>query len=260
MLSKSQISLVVSLHQKKFRKQEGLFVAEGEKIVEELLASSWTVKKIFATESFLQKTDLKKKKKSSIKWVEVSENELKKISSLATPNKVLALVEMPVDRLEEEKIKNSLSLVLDDISDPGNLGTILRIADWFGIGQIICSQDTADCYNAKVVQASMGSLFRIRIHYKDLKNFLEQNTLTTKLHVYGMMLSGENIYSADLSSPGFIVVGSESKGIREELKNYFSHALFIPSFSSAENKPVPDSLNAAVAAAIVCAEFRRREW
>src|SRR6185369_12254870 len=130
MLSKSQISLVASLHQKKTRKQEGLFIAEGEKIVEELLDSSLVVQKIFATESFLEKLDMKRKKKSSIEWAEVTESELKSISSLTTPNKVLALAEIPSYLPDEEKLKTSLSLMLDDINDPGNLGTIIRIADW----------------------------------------------------------------------------------------------------------------------------------
>ena len=257
MLSKSQISLVKSLHQKKFRKEEGLFVAEGEKIVTELLASSLDVKKVFALDSFIQQQVAKKK--SAVEWIEVSEAELKKISSLAAPNKALALAVIPAYRLDTDAIKNSISLILDDISDPGNLGTIIRIADWFGIGTILCSIDTADCYNAKVVQASMGSLFRTKIHYTDLNIFLEENSRMLKLHVYGTMLKGEDIYSAALSSAGLIVIGSESNGIRDDLKKYFTKSLFIPSFSSADNNASPDSLNAAVATAITCSEFRRRQ-
>lgn len=257
MLSKSQISLVASLQQKKFRKEEGLFVAEGEKIVGDLLSSSFEVKKIFATETFIQKQDWRKN--SSIEWIEVSEPELNKISSLTTPNQVLALATIPSYELNQDSFKTSLSLMLDDISDPGNLGTIIRIAHWFGIGTILCSANTTDCYNAKVVQASMGSLFNVQIHYIDLKTFLEENRQTMNLPVYGLMLEGENIYSADLSSDGFIVIGSESKGVNHELKKYFSHSLFIPSFSSTETNASPDSLNAAVATAIACSEFRRRQ-
>ena len=258
MLSKSQISLVASLHQKKIRKQEGLFIAEGEKIVEELLASSCTIKKIFATEAFFKKHQGRKKNKSVAEWIEVSEKELEKISLLTTPNKVLVLGVIPEYKLEVEDFRKSLSLVLDDISDPGNLGTIIRVADWFGIRNIVCSGETAECFNPKVVQASMGSLFRVKVHYTDLKNFLEQNSRSAKINVYGMMLKGEPIYTAELTSSGFIVIGNESSGISDELKKYLTHALVIPPFSKDGGKQIPDSLNAAVATAIVCAEFRRR--
>ena len=255
MLSKNQISFIHSLHQKKFRKQEGLFIAEGEKIVDDLLASGFTVKNVFATESFIEKQ--KSKKKNTSEWIAVTENELKKISSLTTPNQALGIVEIPSYKIDEREISNSLSLVLDDISDPGNLGTIIRIADWFGIKNIICSPDTADCYNPKVVQASMGSLFRTKIHYEKLEIFFELNLKSMKREVFAALLEGENIYSANLPSTGFIVLGNESKGIGKELKKYFSQALLIPSFSTDKNASA-DSLNVAVAAAIVCSEFRRR--
>jgi TrmH family RNA methyltransferase len=254
MLSKNQISFINSLHQKKFRKQEGLFIAEGEKVVDDLLASSFVVKTIVASDSFIEKHHRKNK---STEWVEATENELKKISSLTTPNQVLAVAEIPSYEIDKKEIADSLSLVLDDISDPGNLGTIIRIADWFGINNIICSEDTADCYNSKVVQASMGSLFRIKMHYQNLENFFEVNQKHMQLKVFSTMLKGENIYTADLSSTGLIVLGSESKGIREELKKYFSDTLYIPSYSKNDGVSA-DSLNVAVAAAIVCSEFRRR--
>jgi TrmH family RNA methyltransferase len=255
MLSKNQISFINSLHQKKFRKQEGLFIAEGEKIVDDLLASSFPIKTIVATDAF---TERHHRRNRSSEWIEATENELKKISSLTTPNKALAVAEIPVYEIVENEIGNSLSLVLDEISDPGNLGTIIRIADWFGIKNIICSEDTADCYNSKVVQASMGSLFRTKMHYQDLENFFEMNQKQMKLNVFGTMLKGENIYAADLSSTGLIVFGSESRGVGEELEKYFSKILFIPSYSTEKNSS-PDSLNVAVAAGIVCSEFRRRE-
>ena len=235
-----------------------MFIAEGEKIVEELLASSCAIKKIFATEAFFEKHQGGKKNKFVTEWIEVSERELKKISLLTTPNKALALAVIPIQELEKEDFSSSLSLVLDNISDPGNLGTIIRIADWFGIRNIVCSGETAECYNPKVVQASMGSLFRVKVHYTDLKNFLEQNSRTAKINVYGMLLQGESIYNAGLTSSGFIVIGNESSGISDELIKYLTHALVIPPFSTEGEKQVPDSLNAAVATAIVCAEFRRR--
>lgn len=258
MLSKSQISFVASLQQKKIRKQEGLFIAEGEKVVEELLASSWPVRKIYATEAFFDKYRHNKEKETVTEWMEVSETELKKISLLTTPNKALALAVIPDYHLEKEDFSKSLSLVLDDISDPGNLGTIIRIADWFGIENIVCSNETADCYNSKVVQASMGSLFRVKVHYTELKNFLEQNSKTTKSDVFGMVMDGESIYSASLSTHGFIVIGNESMGISDELKKYFSKTLCVPPFMNEPRNKIPDSLNAAVATAIACSEFRRR--
>ena len=257
MISKSQISFITSLQQKKFRKLEQLFVAEGEKVVLDLFASALIVKKIFATDSFfLKHQDLKID--SASETFTVTETELKKISSLIAPNEVLVTAEIPVYNIAENELVNSLSLVLDDISDPGNLGTIIRIADWFGIKNIICSTDTADCYNPKVVQAAMGSLFRIKVHYTDLQLFLEKNNQDKKIPVYGTEKNGKNIYSAQLSTAGLIVMGSESKGIRDELKKYFNSSLCIPAFSSQEDLQAPDSLNVAVSTAIVCAEFRRR--
>lgn len=228
-----------------------MFVAEGEKVVDDLLNSSFTVKKVFGTASFIEN-----RRESSIEWIEVTEAELRKISTLTTPNQVLAVTEIPSYSLDENEIQTSLSLVLDDVSDPGNLGTVIRLADWFGIKNIICSQDTADCYNSKVVQAAMGSLFRIKVHYTELESFFEKNKRAMK--VFGTELNGENIYSAELSSTGFIVLGNESKGVRNELKKYFTKTLHIPSFSTMEDNLGVDSLNIAVAAAIVCSEFKRR--
>lgn len=234
-----------------------MFIGEGEKVVSDLLASSLTVKKVFSTPAYSQKYK-PEKKKSLTEWTEVTETELKKISALTTPHEVLAIAGIPSHPLDEDEIKNSLNLVLDDVSDPGNLGTIIRIADWFGIKNIICSADTADCYSPKVVQASMGSLFRVKVHYTDLQVFLKKNNQTTKAKVYGATLNGESIYSAELPSSCLIVLGNESRGVREELKAYFTHSVSIPSYSAEENTSAPDSLNVAVAAAVICAEIRRR--
>ena len=251
MLSKNQISFIQSLNQKKIRKEEGLFIAEGEKIVNDLLESSFTVKKIFAVKDFSPK-----KRNRNGEWIEVTEAELKKISSLTNPNKVLAIAEIPSLEINIEEMNESLNIVLDDISDPGNLGTMIRIADWFGIENIICSNETADCYNPKVVQASMGSLFRTKVHYTDLPSFFELHRFNFK--IYGTSLTGKNIYSSGLSSNGLIVFGNESKGVKNELEKYFTDTLYIPSFNGDTNRSSADSLNVAVAAAIVCGEFRRR--
>jgi TrmH family RNA methyltransferase len=257
MLSKNQISFINSLQQKKFRKQEGLFIAEGEKIVDDLLASSFVIKKIIATSSYIDKYSKRSISSSTEEWIEVSDAELKKISTLTTPNKVFAVAEIPSYAPDEKEISQSLSLVLDCISDPGNLGTIIRVADWFGIKNIICSSDTADCYNSKVVQASMGSLFRTKIHYVDLEDFLEKNRVQEKLRLFAMMLEGENIYTAELPSTGLIILGNEAGGVRSDLTKYFSKSLLIPSYRTGEDSSA-DSLNVAIAAAIVCSEFRRR--
>jgi len=260
MLSKSQASLVTSLHLKKFRKEHGLFIAEGEKIVNDLLSSQLEIKKIFSTRQF-QESHSKQKTKNVIEWIEVTEPELKKISALSTPHEVLAVAVIPEDALEKNAIVKSLSLLLDQINDPGNLGTIIRLADWFGIGNIICSRDCADCYNPKVVQASMGSLFRVNIHYSDLSEIFEWNRSGPGLSVFGTTLNGRNIYDAKLASNGFIVLGNESAGIRKELKKYFSEELSIPAFSAPDKNSTStaDSLNVAIAAAIICSEFRRRQ-
>jgi TrmH family RNA methyltransferase len=262
MLSKSQISFINSLHQKKFRKEHQLFIAEGEKVVAELLSSSFKVKRIFCTPPFIQKYE-NRKKDNSTEWTVVTEDELKKISALTTPNEVVAVAEIPSYQMDESELKNSLSFVLDDVNDPGNLGTIIRIADWFGIRNVICSSQTADCYNPKAAQASMGSLFRVKVHYTDLEKFFESNRRGNKIPVYGASLQGEIIYSTELSSHGVIVLGSESKGFHENITKYFTRHLYIPSFPSGSSGEIissPDSLNVAVAAAIVCSEFRRRSF
>ncbi|MCX6291905.1 MAG: RNA methyltransferase [Bacteroidetes bacterium] len=257
MLSKNKISFITSLHQKKFRKLEQLFIAEGEKVVSELLSSGYDVKTIVATASFLEKHH-RAIMNSGAEQVEVSEKELGKVSVLTTPNEVLAVAAIPSLIPGEIDYHDTLTLALDDVSDPGNLGTIIRIADWFGILNIVCSNETVECFNAKVVQASMGSLFRVNMLYADLDSFLSGIPANQDVNVYGTALDGKNIYEDELSSHGIIVLGSESKGIRDELKKYFTESLLIPSFHPGKNKTA-DSLNVAATAAIVCSEFRRRK-
>ncbi len=256
MLSKSQIQFVKSLKIKKFREEHHLFIAEGVKTVHELLSSSIKIKQLYAVSGFFRTTVID----ASIERFEIKESELERISMLTTPNDVLAVCEMPAYELNPETLKDKLTLVLDDIKDPGNLGTIIRIADWFGIENIICSPQTAELYNPKVVQATMGSLSRIKVHYKDLSAFLGHQTSNIGLPVYGALLEGENIYTETLSPSGFIIIGNESKGISETLVPFITHKISIPSFS--HFKPSigeAESLNAAVAAAVICFEFRRRK-
>lgn len=239
-----------SLHQKKFRDAENSFIAEGPKVVEELLLSEYSVSKIFAEKEYAEKI-FREKKFSSISTV-ISETELKKISALTSPNQVLAIAKIPKQRINFDEINKSLSLALDGVSDPGNLGTIIRIAHWFGIANIICSDNSVDAYNPKVVQAAMGSLFFVNVVQTNLKEFFSEKKISVP--VYGAMLNGESIYETKLNVPSIILLGSESTGIGIELKKHITHAVTIPG-NMQEHKP--DSLNVASAAAILCAEFFR---
>ena len=239
-ISKSQLKLITSLSQKKYRQKHNLFIAEGIKVVNELLNSSFEVELIFCTNDF--QTTLPENK-----ITRVSETELKKISTLKSPNKVLSLFKIP----EEKPIQNSgLILALDAINDPGNLGTIIRLCDWFGIAQLICSKDTVDCYNQKVVQASMGSLTRIKIQYLDLKNYFSESLLPTFI----ADMNGENVYQTVLPKEGILILGNEANGVSEEIKKKIKYKISIPRFGETQKT---ESLNVATAAAILISEFKR---
>ena len=262
MLLKNQLKFVTSLKQKKNREAQQLFIAEGTKVVAELLNSSIIVKQLFATSQFLGD----KKIDRTTECFEIKASELERISLLTTPNEVLAICEIPNYELVTDELENKLTLVLDDIKDPGNLGTIIRIADWFGIEHIICSTETVETYNPKVVQATMGSIARVKIHRMDLPEFFKVEGLPAgqagsklKVDSFGAVLNGENIYSKTLPANGLVVIGNESRGISEELLPHIKNKIGIPSFSS--YKPggeSAESLNAAIATAIICSEFRRR--
>lgn len=256
MISKNQIKFLTALKQKKFRDEQQLFIAEGNKIISELLNSSIQVKEIYALAPALEKL----KKNNSTSFIEIKSAELERISSLTTPNEMIAVCEMPDYRLYAEELKNKLTLVLDTIKDPGNLGTIIRIADWFGIENLVCSHQSADAFNPKVVQATMGSIARIKIHYVDLTEFLLLNQKELKLPVYGALLEGENIYSKSLPAEAFIMIGNESKGISLEFIPFITDKITIPSFSHFKSiQGETESLNAAVATAVICSEFRRNK-
>lgn len=257
MLSKNQIKFVNSLKQKKYREEHKLFIAEGAKIVPELLASDIRVKQVFATSQFLRKHEIA----GHIERFEIKEAELERISALMTPNEALALCEIPERMLEAGALKDKLTLVLDDIKDPGNLGTIIRIADWFGIDDIVCSNTSVDAFNPKVVQATMGSIARIKLYYTSLPDFIRKQKEENGLHVFGALLEGENIYSKPLASKGLIVIGNESNGISEELKSLITDKISIPSFSHhKQSAGEAESLNAAIATAVICSEFRRTSY
>lgn len=239
-LSLNEIKSVRSLSSKKFRDESGLFVVEGEKMVSEAMNSRFEVVKVYRRE-------------------EVGEETMSRLSQLSTPSPVLAVLRKPAQ--QPVKVEKGLYLALDSIRDPGNLGTILRIADWFGIKSVVAAPDTVELYNPKVVQATMGAIFRVDFHYMDLPSFAK-DVLAAGGHVYGTFLDGLNIYSRELetgeNSPSVIVIGNESNGISAAMASLVSDRLYIPPFP--EGAQTSESLNAAVATAITVAEFRRRAW
>ena len=250
MLSKAQIKLIRSLEQKKFRKESGLFVAEGGKSVCDLLGTDIVCEYIVATKEWLKNNRLP----ADVRVVEASEEELQRVSFLRAPQGVVGLFRQRGDDADYSVCETSLSLALDEVQDPGNMGTIIRIADWFGIEHIFCSQGTADVYNPKTVQATMGAIGRVRVHYVDLPQML--SAVKGKVPVYGTFLDGENMYGKELSKNGIIVMGNEGNGISDECAAHIGERLFIPNYPA--GRPTSESLNVSTATAIICAEFRRR--
>ena len=240
MVSKNQIKLITSLQQKKYRSINQLFFAEGIKVIQELVESNFELVHLYTTQNDFEEV-------SNDKKTIISENDLKKISALATPNTCLAIFKIPTEKKTNE---SALILALDSIRDPGNLGTILRLCDWFGIEQLICSKETVDIYNPKVVQATMGSIARVNVNYVDLESFIDK----TKLAVFGTFMDGNNIYKTDLPQEGIIVMGNEANGISPELERLIKNRLTIPRFGTLQKT---ESLNVATATGIILSEFRR---
>ena len=239
-ISKSQLKLITSLSQKKYRQKHQLFIAEGIKVVQEMVNAAFSVERIFCTDDFSITI-------SEDKITRISDADLKKISNLKTPNKVLGLFKIP----DEDSIKNEgLILALDTLNDPGNLGTIIRLCDWFGITQLICSKETVDCYNQKVVQASMGSLTRVSIRYIDLEEYLQETNLPTFI----ADMDGENVYKINLPKEGILILGNEANGLSENIKTLVKNKISIPRFGEIQQT---ESLNVATATAILLSEFRR---
>ena len=252
MLSKNKIKFIHSLSIKKNRDSLGLFCAEGEKCVEDLL-SHFKCQTLIATKEWIEEKQFKAKEIIYI----TSAEELKPISSHKTPQPVFAVFEKSAKDLIVNDLFSQLSLVLDEVQDPGNLGTIVRIADWFGIHNIICSKNTVDIFNPKALQATMGAAARVCVHYVDLVDFLKKIlNKNPNFPIYGTFLSGENIYETPLDKNGLIVMGNEGNGICKEIENLVSQKLLIPNYP--EGEKTSESLNVSVATAIVCAEFRRR--
>lgn len=248
-LSKNIIKQVVSLSKKKERDELDSFFAEGPKLVNDLM-SVFPCSMIIATSDYIEKyigafhADVVK---------EVSKEDLKKVSSLCAPQSVLAVFRKPKYQIDYATISSKLTLMLDTVQDPGNLGTIIRIADWYGIEDIICSRETVDVYNPKVVQATMGALARVKIHYADLCEVLSR---LENVPVYGTFLEGNDIYKETLTQAGIVVMGNEGNGISQSVGKFVNKKLYIPNFP--ENRETSESLNVAVATAITCSEFRRR--
>ena len=237
MISKNQQKLIRGLELKKFRRREQLFMAEGPKVVGDLVKAGYTPQALFSTTE---------QPGAQL----VTEDELRRISFLQHPQQVLALFPLPEPELEQPQ-PGSLYLALDGVQDPGNLGTIIRLADWFGIGTIYCSEDTADAWAPKVVQATMGSIARVKVIYTNLGELLDNTTLP----IYGTLLDGNDIYQEKLTAEGIIVMGNEGNGISADIRQKVNRRLLIPSFHRGDTA---ESLNVAIATAITCSEFRRR--
>ncbi|MBQ2364508.1 MAG: RNA methyltransferase [Alistipes sp.] len=242
---KADIQFVRALADKRTRDEEGLFIAEGIKLIEEIQASSLTIRRIYTTRNDI--------KGHNVEIVE--RKDMERISQLKSASDCLAIVEKPRYALSSLHLKEKLTLALDGVQNPGNLGTIIRLADWFGISDIVCSAECADCYSPKVIQATMGAILRVKVHYiEDLAQWLH-NAAAEGNKIYGTLLNAENIYSQKLCSSGIIVMGNEGRGISDECCKAISDRLYIPPYPT--DAPTSESLNVAMATAIILAEFRR---
>lgn len=249
MISKNKIKFIRSLEQKKFRKENGVFLAEGNKLVSDL-SDFFKCKILVATQQWLDSN----RNIIADEKIYVEKDELSRVSLLKTPQDVLAVFEIPSYTLSMDCPRNELCLALDDVQDPGNLGTIIRIADWFGIKNIYCSHGTADAFSPKTVQATMGALARVKLHYCNIKELISS---LNDVPVFGTFLDGDSIYNNTLSSNGLIVMGNEGNGISKEVAELINRRILIPNYP--QGNETTDSLNVAVATAIVCSEFRRRQ-
>lgn len=242
MITKAEIQSIKALADKRGRVEQGAFIAEGEKLVAELRASNLVVRKVYATKPLFSDAEV------------IAERDMERISQLKSSNSILAVVEIPHHKLSAADPKKNLVLALDRVQNPGNLGTIIRLADWFGITDIVCSADSADCFNPKVIQATMGAIIRVRVHYTSLPQWLEQQK-DSGVNIYGTFLDGENIYKTEKGNCGVIVMGNEGQGISPECEKSVTHRLYIPPYPA--ECAGSESLNVAIATAITCSEFRR---
>jgi RNA methyltransferase, TrmH family len=252
MISKQKIEQIRSLSDKKERVKSGFFVAEGEKLVFDLLQTSLDMVEFYSTENWLSASYEKKVPGNTIK---LKDKEMERISAFKNPSPVLGVFKIPDSGPITDNSFHGINLVLDHIQDPGNFGTIIRTADWFGISNVFCSTDCADMFNPKCVQASMGGVARVQAYYLDLQHLLK-NAAEMGIPVFGTFMDGENIFEADLPPEALIVMGSEGKGISAGLEEYLDRRISIPPYP--RDKKELESLNVAVSASIICAEFRRR--
>ncbi|MFW5758035.1 MAG: TrmH family RNA methyltransferase [Bacteroidota bacterium] len=249
MITTAQIKWIKSLHHKKFRREYGVFLVEGDKIVRELLKSTWDITHVLGVEDWISNLPVRQ----GTGFVIVTNKELKRISTLSSPNKGMAVVKIPKKDIGSINLSGHITLMLDHIQDPGNLGTIIRTADWFGVQNIICSENTAELYNPKVIQSTMGSFMRVNLFYTNLLDYLKK--MKEKVPVYGTLLEGANINKSISDPQGIIITGNESKGINAGLIPFITHKIAIPSMKSNPGISSPDSLNAAVATGIVLYHF-----
>ncbi|MCX6335052.1 MAG: RNA methyltransferase [Bacteroidia bacterium] len=253
MISRHKANFIISLQKKKAREEEKLYLIEGDKLVREFLEARVPVRMLVAKPEFLNSL-LQVHKQGIAEVIPASYEEIKKISSLTTPHNALAVIEMPDMKPDPADLKKGLTVALDTVQDPGNLGTIIRAAAWFGIKNIYCSPDCVDVYNPKVIQASMGAILHVNVFYTDLGTFLK-SALENNIKVFGALIDGESIYSYKLENYGIILLGNESKGISEELSPYITDRIMIPKISNA--RAGIDSLNVSMAASVIFSEFTR---
>ena len=254
MISRNKARFIISLQKKKVREEEGLFIIEGDKLVKEFLSARVPVKTLIANKEFI--TALPALSKECIEEVEVaSYEELKQVSALKTPHNALAVVHIPERKMNPDDFFDKLCVALDFVQDPGNLGTIIRAAAWFGIGNIVCSNDCVDVYNPKVVQATMGAILQVNVYYSDLKK-LASLANEKGVPVFGTLLTGESIYSQKLGTRGIIMLGNESTGLSDELMPFITKKIMIPGVGQA--RPGIESLNVGMAASVVFSEFFRQ--
>lgn len=261
MLSKAQIKFINSLHQKKFRQQNEMFIAEGSKIVLDFLKNGAKPYLIIASNNWINenainisedKYSINNNSQVKCRIIQCDESIIKKCSVLSTPTNILAVFKFPENVVED--IENKLSIILDNVQDPGNLGTIIRTAEWFGIKNIFCNKGTVDVYNPKVIQATMGAILGVNIIYTDIKELITKHSSST-FPIYGTYMEGENLYTKELSNKGFIVMGNEGKGISGEITSLITEKISIP--NACPGSGIAESLNVAIATSIICSEFFR---
>ncbi|MZP55363.1 MAG: RNA methyltransferase [Bacteroidales bacterium] len=253
MLSKTKMAFITSLQKKKVREEEKLYVIEGDKLVKEYLMSGIPLRTLIAKPEFLNSIPSAHKNEIG-EIIPASYDELKKISSLTAPHNALAIVNMPPKDIDYTHLRKGLTVALDFVQDPGNLGTIIRAAAWFGINEIYCSDNCVDVFNPKVIQATMGAILHVKVFYTDLRVLFEKAS-AEKISIYGAMLEGDSIYSRKLGETGIIFLGNESKGISEELQPFITDRIMIPKLAG--KKPGIDSLNVSMAASVIFSEFTR---